>query len=294
MSNYFRNFPKVDYNFGDNERAVKFQHIGTYIDILDQVKEYSVYYQTYAIQNGERPDVLSHKLYNSVNYYWTFWLLNDHIRQQGWPLRDAEVWPMAQKYYPNTCFTTTAVTQEKEVKLIDTGNEVLIEWIPTDMQTPLCKSKNFKVGNWVYFKYSKTVGKILRIDQELGMLHVDVEGYRKLDNIMEVIPEEDAMKVKENPEYQPRYRLEELEIVKMYDQFDAPHHYEDGEGNWIYPSYDSVYPYVMNQRSVNSMNSVSYYERLRDLNEEQKTISVVKADVIETIAAEFTALLKQR
>lgn len=294
MSNFFRNYPQVDYRFGDNELPVKFQHLGTYVDILDQVKDLSVYYQTYTIQNGERPDALSYRLYENSNYYWTFWLLNDHIRQQGWPLRDAEVWPLAQKYYPHTCFVTTAVTQEKTVKLIETPSGTLIEWVPTDVQKPLCTSTNFKVGNWVYFKYSKVVGKILRIDQELGMLHIDVDGYRKLDNIMEIVPEDDAMKVMQNPDHEPLRRLEELEIVKVYDQFDAPHHYEDAEGNWIYPSYDSEYPYAMNQKSTNTMNSVSYYERLRDLNEEQKTISVVKADVIETIVSEFNSLLKRK
>lgn len=294
MSNYFRDFPKVDYRFGDNELPVKFQHIGTYVDILDQVKQYNVFYETYSIQNGERPDALSYKLYESSDYYWTFYLLNHNLRDHGWPLRDAEVWPMAQKYYPNMCFTTTAVTQEKNLKLINiVDGEDIIEWIPTDQQTPLCKSKNFKVGNWVWFRYSKTVGKILRIDQELGMLHIDVEGYRKLDNIMEVISEADAKEVMQDPDYIPNIRIEEIEIVNYYDQFDAPHHYEDAEGNWIYPSYGETYPYIMNQRSVRSFSSVSYYQRLFDLNEENKTISVIKPESIQTVIGEFNKLLKQ-
>lgn len=294
MSNYFRDFPKVDYRFGDNELPVKFQHIGTYVDILDQVKQYNVFYETYSIQNGERPDALSYKLYGSSNYYWTFYLLNHNLRDHGWPLRDAEVWPMAQKYYPNMCFTTTAVTQEKTLKLINiVDGEDIIEWIPIEKKTPLCQSKNFKVGNWVWFQYSKTVGKILRIDQELGMLHVDVEGYRKLDNVMEVIPEEDAMLVIQDPDYTPKQRLEEIQIEGHYDQFDAPHHYEDAEGNWIYPSYSEEYPYIMNQRSVNSVNSVSYYQRLVDINTENKSISVIKPDSIQTIIGEFNKLLKQ-
>ena len=292
MSNYFKNFPKVNYRFGDNESPVQFQHIGTYVDILDQVKDYVVFYETYAIRNGERPDALSYKLYKTPNYYWTFWLLNDHIRQQGWPLRDAEVWSQTQKYYPNKCFTTTAVTQEKEVRLIDTINGPIIEWIPTERQTPLCKSKNFRVGSWVWFRYSKAVGKILRIDQELGLLHIEMESeYRKLDNIMEVVSEEDALEIQKNPDYNPKFRYEELEITKYYDQFDAPHHYEDVEGNWVYPSYGEEYPHPMNQRSVNTLNSVSYYERLSDLNEEQKTISIIKKDSIETVVNEFQTLI---
>lgn len=294
MSNYFRNFPVVDYRFGNNELPVKFQHLGTYVDILDQVKQYSVYYETYTIENGERPDALSFKLYETPNYYWTFYLLNHNLRDHGWPLRDAEVWPLAQKYYPNTCFTTTGVIREKTLKLIDTGNEVLIEWVPQDTQVPLCKSKVFKVGNWVYFKFSKAVGKILRIDQELGMLHLKMEGeYRKLDNIIEAIPEREALKVIEDPEYLPNERPEEMELVQHYDQFDAPHHYEGADGEWVYPTFSETYPNPINQKSVGTMNSVSYYQRLRDLNEDNKTISVIKPDSIETIVSEFNKLLKQ-
>ena len=68
MSNYFEEFPLVDYKFGEEDTTTKFQHLGTYVDILDQVKDYSVYYETYAIQNGERPEQLSYKLYRDVNH----------------------------------------------------------------------------------------------------------------------------------------------------------------------------------------------------------------------------------
>lgn len=292
MSDYFREFPKVNYAFGDNEPPVQFQHIGTYIDILDQVKDYVVFYENQAIPNGERPDALSYRLYKNPNYYWTFWLLNASIRERGWPLRDAEIWPQAQKYYPNDSFATTAVTREKEVRLIDTINGPIIEWVSTQYQAPLCKSKNFKVGSWVWFKYSGIVGEILRIDQDIGFVHVKLQGeYRVLDTVMEVVSEDDALEVQKDPAYIPKFRYEELEITKHYDQFDSPHHYEDFEGNWIYPSYSDKYPHAMDQNSVSSMNDVSYYQRLRAMNEDQKIISVIKKDSIKTIVTEFQSLL---
>ena len=80
MSNYFKNFPVVDYRFGNNELPVQFQHLGTYIDIIDQVKEYSMFYESYFIPNGMRPDQVSSVLYGTPNNYWTFWLLNDITR----------------------------------------------------------------------------------------------------------------------------------------------------------------------------------------------------------------------
>ena len=38
MSNYFQDFPVVDYYFGDEETTTRFQHLGTAVDILEQVK----------------------------------------------------------------------------------------------------------------------------------------------------------------------------------------------------------------------------------------------------------------
>ena len=72
MSDYFKNFPVVDYKFGDETTPVQFQHIGTAVDILEQVRPFNVYYQNYVIQNGERPEQLSYKLYRNTDYYWTF------------------------------------------------------------------------------------------------------------------------------------------------------------------------------------------------------------------------------
>jgi hypothetical protein len=295
MSDFFRNFPSVNYRFGDNEEPVPFQHLGTYIDILDQVKEYSVYYQNYNIQNGERPDQLSYKLYRTPDYYWTFWLLNDHLRQKGWPLRDYDVWIKTQEYYPHTTITTTAVTQDKDLQLVDVGGlDYQPIWIPAENKPkPLSQSEFFKVGNYVWFRYSKVAGEILKIDQNTGMITVDVKGVRNLDTVMEATSKEDALAVQENPDHEPATAYSELEIVKVYDEFDAPHHYEDASGNWVYPDYSSSYPYRMDQTSLNTMNSISNYQRITELNTAQKTISVIKQDVIGQIVSEFNDLLNQ-
>lgn len=293
MSNYFQNFPVVDYKFGDEINFNKFQHLGTAVDILDQVKEYSVYYETYNIQNGERPEQLSYKLYKDVNHYWTFYLLNDHLRQGGWPLRSADVYPKALKYYPNTVVKVSAVTQDKEPKLIDTKDEIIIQYVATKEQTPMAQSQNYVPGNYVYFRFSKSAGEILKIDQKMGMIWTDAKDIRGIDDIVEVIDKEDAEKVRADREYIPEVRRAEMEIIEVYDEHDAPHHYEDVSGNWIYPEYDGEYPFPINHRSVNTMNSISYYQRLTELNDEQKAISVIKKDSINDIVREFNKLLNQ-
>lgn len=103
---FFRNFPIVGYRFGDEINPSLFQNITAYIDLIDQVSDDTSFYQYYTIMDGERPDVLSYKLYNSVNYYWTFFLLNEKLRVQGWPLSNQEVYRLAAEYYPNTTLIT--------------------------------------------------------------------------------------------------------------------------------------------------------------------------------------------
>lgn len=289
MSNYFQDFPVVDYKFGDEVTTTQFQHLGTAVDILDQVKQFEVYYSTYHIRNGERPEQVSYKLYGDVNHYWTFYLLNDHLRQQGWPIRDADVYPKAQEYYPNTVLAVNGVAQTKEPKVVN--NETI--WFPTDEQIPMTNSTAFTAGNYLYFPNSGVAGKLLRVDQKMGMLWCEVNGLRTTVDILCVaIPESEGLKVIADPTYVPVTQYAEMEINKIWDEFDAPHHYEDVDGNWVWPSYSSTYPYPFNHSLSSTVQSVSFYERLTELNEDQKAISVIKADSIVTIVQEFGKLLR--
>ena len=318
MSNYFENFPVVDYKFGDEQTPVEFQHIGTTVDILDQVRPFNVYYRNYVIQNGERPEQLSYKLYRNTNHYWTFYLLNDHLRTQGWPIREGDLYNKAQQYYPNTVFSTSGVVQSHKALVIGSGNNTTIEWIPGDTRTPLSQSEVFKVGAYVFFQHSKKAGVIKKIDQQTAMVTVDVSDVRSVDKVLEIIEEEEALKVIADPDYIPNEKKGQLEIYKKYDEFDAPHHYEDASGNWIYPVQSETYPYQFDQSRLRrwdneatlsdgsanptfrswvtasektSLNSISNYTRLRELNESQQHISVIKADVIDQIVSELNSLL---
>ena len=59
--------------------------------VVDQVKENSSFYKNYYIRDGERPDNVSHRLYENPRLHWTFYLMNDHIREQGWPLTQRSI-----------------------------------------------------------------------------------------------------------------------------------------------------------------------------------------------------------
>ena len=75
-SKYFRPFDIVRYNFGDNESPVFMSDLTQYVDLIDQIKDNTSFYNKYTIVSGERPDTLAYELYESTDHYWTFFLLN--------------------------------------------------------------------------------------------------------------------------------------------------------------------------------------------------------------------------
>ena len=300
MSNYFKHFPKVDYRFGNNESTVEFQDIGAYIDIVDQVKEYSIFYEAYNIQNGQRPDQVSIELYDSPNYYWTFFLLNDTLRTGDWPITDADVYSKTKEYYPHTAFTTPGTSVQKQP--IDNNNGRF--WFPTGEVIQLASDIHFKVGSWVYFSNSKAVGKILKIDQEIGLVTTNAVGINVRDQVVESIDEFSALKILglgeftadgPKPEFDPIYKRAEMTVHKVYDQWDSPHHYENPvTKEWIYPKIDQRPPWSIDQNSVTTRQSVSYVQRVVETNDSQKVISVIKKDNIVNIVNEFNKLIKEK
>lgn len=103
---YFQNIPFIPYRFGNSEDYALHQNISQYVDLIDQVRDNNSFYQKYTILDGDRPDVLSYKLYGNTKYYWTFFLMNDHLRESGWPLGTAEAIELAQKERNNTVLTS--------------------------------------------------------------------------------------------------------------------------------------------------------------------------------------------
>ena len=105
MSNYFENFPRNLYRFGNGEDPVYFQRLSKYVDLIDQVRDDVGGYLEYEILEGDRPDTLAHRLYGKGEYEWTFFSMNERLRETGWPMKLQDVYEYAQtKAYKNyTC-----------------------------------------------------------------------------------------------------------------------------------------------------------------------------------------------
>ena len=138
---YFQRFPFVEYNFGDNEANTIFPNITAYIDIIDQLKNEVAFYEKYTILDGDRPDVVSQKLYGTPDYHWTFFFMNDGLRESGWPLPERDMRELVKKRYPHRTVTTESTI-----------------------------AANFLPGSFITGKTSGTTGRVVERNLDLGQI----------------------------------------------------------------------------------------------------------------------------
>lgn len=140
---YFNEFQDTLYTFGNEALPTLTQDITRYVDVIDQIKDDISFLTFYTIREGYRPDQVSVQLYDTPLFYWTFYLLNDDIRQQGWPLNNFEFQSFIKKIFPNTVLTTRQNISTK-----------------------------FKVGQTVTGVDTGANGKIIRRNLDLGQIVV--------------------------------------------------------------------------------------------------------------------------
>ena len=166
---YFKNFNPVAYKFGNETSYALATNLTQYVDIIDQIKEELLFFEDYTIPANERPDQTAFRLYGNTNYYWTFFLANDHLRENGWPLTTHEVDEAVKKRYPHR-MVTVKLQQPDVIEYYDDDNKPIY-------RTKLVGSApdQFEVGSIVTGNQSTTRGVIIKRDLALGTFVIDTE-----------------------------------------------------------------------------------------------------------------------
>ena len=257
---YFNNFPFVNYKFGNEAGDTVFQNIGVYVDLIDQAKDNSSFYNYYNIQNGDRPDQVSQKLYNRTDLHWTFPIMNDNIKLQGWPLSYNALVAKIKENYPNK----TLVTR-------------------TDI------SNKFKVGSIITGSSTQTKAKILRKRLDLGQIIV---GRVSVDNLTTLTTDvKGYVKLQLSSPFQRFVELSDWIITKAGLTVSAPTIVSGGE-NHTYIEYDfgkanANAEYVFNTKVMN------YADTLEFADGEQITTTeddVIQSAIIDSAVLEYYAV----
>ena len=111
---YFKQFPQLNYDFDRN--GVKQKVVDIYraarplAAFLDDLNAYTFY----DIKNGERPDIVSQRLYGTTQYYWTFFIMNDFLHDglSAWPMSQEKLHKYMAEEFAGTVITTNPTVKE--------------------------------------------------------------------------------------------------------------------------------------------------------------------------------------
>jgi hypothetical protein len=194
MSNHFKYFPKVSYNFGTEVATTRFTDLSVYVDVFEKVKDLVTRYTYINLLDGERADTASYRLYGNPNYHWTFYYMNDHLQQSGWPLSNQDAFDHTRTFYPHWYIKT-------KDPLHVSGDHI------------------FTVGQTVKGVLSGSTGTIKRRDLDLGQLIIEsTNNFNTNENLELTSGDRSGARVL---------------IYSQGYEYDGTHHVEDANEEWV-------------------------------------------------------------
>ena len=113
---FFSQFPFTQLLVGNQSKAIVdlFRHV----DVNDILASNIASYRLTTIADGERPDNLSQRLYGTPDYYWTFFVLNENLKNglDDWPQAQSSIETEFQNEYDHMgVFTLNPIIRDKIV-----------------------------------------------------------------------------------------------------------------------------------------------------------------------------------
>jgi len=263
MPRYFTDFPLVRYSFGSQEDRVYFPKITTFVDVFDKVKQELSLYKKISIIDNERPDSLSYRLYGTVDYYWTFYLMNDKIKESGWPL-----------------------TLERQDEII---KERYNGWVLTfegDIEP------NFPVGQVVEIRGAGLTGTVKKKNPDLGQVYLTVSPVYNGQTINQNLVNNYMLSALELYYQSQQIDYTVSRIVSVKKEYEAVHHYENSSGEYvdITPSQQG---YGGGTDTRSGLTTVTWESRFKDKNDDLKNIVVIRPDAINSVVGEYKKALRR-
>jgi hypothetical protein len=102
---FFKQYPQLDYDLYSNGSSIRITDIFRAAMVNTSfLPDDASSYTYYEIFDGDRPDIVSHKLYGTPKYYWTLFLLNERLRKglnSEWPLSSYDFSKYVDREYGN-------------------------------------------------------------------------------------------------------------------------------------------------------------------------------------------------
>jgi hypothetical protein len=100
---FFSMFPYRSFDLQDNGVPRIITDIFRNVDVNDALLNRIAAYRSYYIGDGERPDIVSSNIYGTPDYYWTFFITNDFLKEglNNWPMNNLELEKFVVAEYGN-------------------------------------------------------------------------------------------------------------------------------------------------------------------------------------------------
>jgi hypothetical protein len=287
---FFRQFPKVTYNFLDSGFDTTITDIFRFVQADLPAISDNTTYEFYQIMDGDRPDIVSNKLYGTPDYYWTFFICNEHLKTglTGWPMSQNQFDKYILTEYDGIALITKPTvdynTDFSEVLSYSnslSGAFNIGETVTTGL------NPNLKTTGTIYYKDANLSQLIIRNIVETGgpfRAHQEISGTQA-----------------------PISTITPLRVV---DWKDAPHHYlkqpiYDNAGNLLSEPTISYNGLFIGERDESghfggdtppdvtdlSLTAVSNLQYETELNDIRSKIRVVRPKLIYSFAQAYKKLL---
>ena len=88
---YFETFPKLYYDIAGDGNFKLITDILRRFKVRNRIQEDAVMFDKYEVQDGEKPEDVSHKFYGTPSYHWVVLSINNiSDRYYGWPLSNID------------------------------------------------------------------------------------------------------------------------------------------------------------------------------------------------------------
>jgi hypothetical protein len=256
---FFNNFKKVGYLFPGGHTS-SILDIFRYVAVDDNLIDQSVSYRYYEIQDGDRPDVVSHKLYNTPDYYWTLLVVNrPKSSMYGlWPLGTNEFNQYMDKVYPG--------------QIVNARPNVVFNTDGQYIQTENSIADRFQVGEKVTGFLSGATGTVAdRFIQLNQLLIQDTTGTFIANEL--VVGE---------------LTQDQISTYEVFPYELAPHHYEDADG---IGSDNGLF--IVGAPSSTELDTITNREWEEARNDDLRFIRVVKPEYIEDFVIDYKKKIRQ-
>jgi len=240
---FFRNFPKTTFDFLGNGVQSTVIDIFKFIKTNDKFSDELALYSYYEIEEGDRPDVVSQKLYGTPEYYWTFFIINEHLRTgiSHWPLSSEQFEKYMAEEYDGVLVTCRP-------RLVYDGDGLL-----QSIENSL--ANRYTIGEPVTGFISGATGKV----------------HSKNPTTQQLIITDVSGTFIENEIIRGDYSLDYITSDRIYDWQLGPHHYEDGEGRTVNISRNIVGGIPEIQADL-----ITYREYEQNLNDQRSKIRIIR------------------